>query len=203
MAGDFENMPSLAAAEKAPLNERAKTIEADAQQVKPLGAELLAATDRATGDAEIARLRETLAASQDRVKFLEAKLLARTAELATIYASTSWRLMAPLRRLGGVARWFVRGSWGWLTFQRSSRPRRIVRGAVLRIVKFVLARPSLTRIVRRPLERFPPLKSFQRRAFNVLLAASNNFAPVSDGFFSEREQFVHARLKAALEKRAG
>jgi glycosyltransferase involved in cell wall biosynthesis len=65
----------------------------------------------------------------------------------------------------------------------------------------VLTRPRLTRIARRPFERFPLLKRFQRRAFNVLLA--DGVAPAPEGFWTEREQYVYARLKSALEKRAG
>jgi glycosyltransferase involved in cell wall biosynthesis len=64
----------------------------------------------------------------------------------------------------------------------------------------VLSRPRLTRIARRPFERFPLLKRFQRRAFNVLLA--DGVAPAPDGFWTEREQYVYARLKSALAKRA-
>jgi hypothetical protein len=157
-------------------------------------------TEPATDDPELSRLRAMLASSQERIKFLEAKLLSRTTELATIYASTSWRLTAPLRSMTVAARRFVRGSRAWMTLEPSSRPRRAVRNASLSTARFVLARPELTRIVRRPLQRFPVLKSLQRRTFNVLLGA--NAVPTSDSSFSEREQFVQTRLKAALERRS-
>jgi glycosyltransferase involved in cell wall biosynthesis len=55
------------------------------------------------------------------------------------------------------------------------------------------------RFARRPFERFPLLKRFQRRALNVLLADKVAAAP--DSFWTEREQFVYARLKSALEKK--
>jgi hypothetical protein len=157
-------------------------------------------TESATDDPELSRLRAALASSQERIKFLEAKLLGRTTELATIYTSTSWRLTAPLRGIAGATRRFGRGSWAWMMLEPSSRPRRAVRNASLRTARFVLASPKLTRFVRRPLQRFPLLKSLQRRTFNVLLGA--NAVPTSDSSFSEREQFVYTRLKSALERRS-
>jgi len=201
MAGDFKNVSSSAAAQKAPVAERLKsegTVSATSLKADPLSlTEVLAARDF-----ELARMREALTASEGRAKFLGADLHARTAALAAVYASTTWRLTAPLRRAVGAMRWFVRGSWGWITLRRGSRPRRMARSLLLRTLRFVLVRPNLTRIARRPLERFPLLKSFQRRMSDVLLAASNNVGPFSDSVFSEREQFVHTRLRAALERSA-
>ncbi len=89
----------------------------------------------------------------------------------------------------------------WITLNPGSWLRRTARTISLRAVRFVLTRPRLLRIARGPFERFPPLKRFQRRAFNVLLA--DGVAPAPNGFWTEREQFVYARLKSAQEKRAG
>ena len=89
----------------------------------------------------------------------------------------------------------------WITLSPRSWPRRTARTTLLRAVRFVLTRPGLLRIARRPFERFPLLKRFQRRAFNVLLADS--VAPAPDVLLTEREQYVYARLKSALEKRTG
>ena len=88
----------------------------------------------------------------------------------------------------------------WITLKPGSWPRRTARAILLRAVRFVLTRPRLTRIARRPFKRFPPLKRFQCRAFNVVLA--DGVAPAPDAFLTEREQYVYARLKSALEKRA-
>jgi hypothetical protein len=157
-------------------------------------------TDSVSGDPKLAAIRDALAASQERAPFFQAKLPAAPAK-PVIYASTSWRLMTPLRGVGRAMRWFVHGCWAWITLHPGSRPRRTIRSGLLRTLRFVLARPNLTRIVRQPLERFPLLKGFKRRAFAVLLA--KNMAPPPDSIFSERERFVHASLEAALERRAG
>jgi len=157
-------------------------------------------TEPISGDPKLALIRDALAVSQEGAPFFEAKPPAARAELATIYASTFRRFMVPLRSIGGAARWFLRGSWAWITLRPGSRPRRTIRSMLLRTLRFVLARPNLTRIARQPLERFPLLKSFKRLAFAVLLA--KDVAPPSRGIFSERERFVHARLEAALKRRA-
>jgi glycosyltransferase involved in cell wall biosynthesis len=81
-----------------------------------------------------------------------------------------------------------------ITLKPGSWPRRTARAILLRAVRFVLTRPRLTRIARRPFKRFPPLKRFQRRAFNVVLADS--VAPAPDAFLTERQQYVYARLKS-------
>lgn len=156
-------------------------------------------TEPMSGDPELSRTHDALAASQERATFFDAKLPADEAELATIYASASRRLMGPLRSVTGAMRRFARGSRAWIRLHPGSRPSRKIRNALLGTLKFILARPNLTRIARQPLERFPLLKRFQRRAFNVLLA---DVGPAPGSFFSEREQFVHARLAAALERRA-
>jgi hypothetical protein len=156
-------------------------------------------TESISGDPNLAVIRDALAASQEGATFFEVKLPAAPAELAARYASTSWRRMAPLRSAGRAIRRLVRATWARITLRPGSRLRRTVRSVLLTTLRFVLARPNLTRIARQPLERFPLLKRFQRRSFKVLLA---DVAPTSDSFFSEREQSVHARLKAALERRA-
>lgn len=156
-------------------------------------------TDSVSGVPKLVVIREAMAASQERATSFVAKLPAEQAEHTTNYASPSWRLETTLRSLGRAIRRFGRGSWAWVTLRRGSWPRRTVRGMLLRTLRYVLARPNLTRIARQPLERFPLLRSFKRRAFAVLLA---NTAPPSDSIFSERERFVHASLEAALERRA-
>src|ERR1700733_294599 len=110
------------------------------------------------------------------------------------------RKVTPSFALGPITRRFLRGSWAWLTLKPGSWPRRTARTVLLRAVRFVLTRPRLTRLARRPFEHFPLLKRFRRRALHVLLADS--VAPAPDGFWTEREQLVYAGLKRALEKRA-
>jgi len=111
---------------------------------------------------------------------------------AAIYPPAFRRIALPLYRAGGAAGWFARGARAWITFKPGSRPRRTARNIVLKLVRFVLAQPFLASIMRRVLRRLPMPK------LAALLAAVGR----PDGDFTEREQFIHVRLKAALEKRA-
>jgi hypothetical protein len=103
----------------------------------------------------------------------------------------AWRETAPMRSISTGARWMLRALWGWITLQSGSRPRRIARKLLVASARFILAWPLLARILEPALDRFPRLKSRVFAAF-----------PMQPGLVSsERERFVHARLKAALEKR--
>ena len=111
-------------------------------------------------------------------------------------------MVAP-KRFVPSATWYLRGLWAWITLKPGSRPRRTA-GKLLQIVaRFVLARPLLARFLGPLLTSFPGLK---RRIFfhfpaHPALAFIINAEPPFGALWSERERFVHARLKAALEKR--
>jgi hypothetical protein len=129
-----------------------------------------------------------------------AYLRARTASLAAFYTFTSERITAPLDRGSGAARWFVRGAGAWITFKPGSRPRRMTRNLLPMSVQFVRARPFLADIARGLLRRLPRLRNYLRRILAARLPPAVRFTPFLDGLFSERERFVHMRLKAALKK---
>jgi len=70
-------------------------------------------------------------------------------EAGELRASTSWRFTAPLRALSRAASrlwrgllWLGNGVWAWLTLKPGSRPRRVARAALMRIVRFISRRPG-------------------------------------------------------------
>ena len=111
-------------------------------------------------------------------------------------------LVAPMRFVSS-ATWFLHGLRAWVTLKPGSRPRRTLRKLLQSAARFVLARPLLVPFLGPLLTSFPGLK---RRIFfhfpaHPALASIINAEPPFGALWSEREQFVHARLKAALEKR--
>ncbi len=110
-----------------------------------------------------------------------------------------------MRSVSTGVRWLSRRLWASITLKPGSRARRTARKLVVAAARFVVARPSFVRILKPLLERFPELKRqiLARLPGKLALGLFVSPAPVSDALLSERERFVHARLKAALEKRLG
>lgn len=108
-----------------------------------------------------------------------------------------------MRLVSNAAQWFIPRAWGWITFRPGSRPRRTARKLVMAAVLFVLNRPPLARILNPLLEHLPKLKRRilihlpVERVPDLFVKSALSLEVLS----SERERFVHARLKAALEKR--
>ena len=114
------------AARDAELARTREALTASDAWAKSREADVLARNEAlAARDAELARTREALTASDTWAKSLEADVLARNEALAAVYVSKSFRITAPLRSASRAARWFVRGSWAWLTLRPGSRPRRV------------------------------------------------------------------------------
>ena len=90
--------------------------------------------------------------------------------------SNSWKITKPLRLLGKFSRWFVSGSYHWLTFSPTSRPRRIVKRKILEIKNFIHTKPQLKSKIMKILDHFPKLKSRLRRIgqqYPVILATTS------------------------------
>ncbi len=77
--------------------------------------------------------------------------------------SNSWKITKPLRLLGKFSRWFVSGSYHWLTFSPTSRPRRVVKRKILEIKNFINTKPQLKSKIMKILDHFPKLKSRLKR----------------------------------------
>ncbi|MFC6486747.1 methyltransferase domain-containing protein [Nitratireductor sp. GCM10026969] len=123
------------------------------------------------------------------------------ASLAAVYASTSWRITAPLRAVSEWGRWFVNGSRAWLTLKPGTRPRRVARALIVRLERFVLARPWSAAGAKWLLRRLPPpLETRLRRTVRppapapVIQQEGEQVLPS----LSPRARQVHAMLKTAL-----
>ncbi len=74
---------------------------------------------------KLSRAAQAFAANDAWARSLEADVIAKNATLAAIYASTTWRITAPLRSASGAALWVLRGLRAWLMLWPGSRLRRL------------------------------------------------------------------------------
>lgn len=142
-----------------------------------LGAQMLALQEQAARDAAALRDREgrlaaatkTLARRAAQIADLTASLSqaraeqdALSAQLAAIYASTSWRITAPLRWAKALLR-----RLGTVPAAALSRglavPRRLARPLLTRAIAFARQHPALKSRLLRGLRRFPTLEAHLRR----------------------------------------
>jgi O-antigen chain-terminating methyltransferase len=148
-------------------------------------------------------------AEQVEVKAQEAEARAGQAEAALVafYNSRSWRITAPLRWAGNVARWFVCGSVAWLTFAPGSRPRRILRHVLISIKSGISDRPLLKAAAARLLSPFPQLDARLRLMGNTISfgnpTINNPREESTEGLehLSPRARKIYIDLKAAVEQR--
>jgi O-antigen chain-terminating methyltransferase len=175
-----------------------KQFEAKAQQVEVKAQE----AEARAGQAE-ARAQEAHAKAQE----AEAQAGRAESALAAIYNSRSWRITAPLRWAGNVARWFMRGSIAWLTFAPGSRPRRILRRMLISIKSGISSRPLLKAMAARVLSPFPQLDARLRSMGNATYSGSPSIInPRVQGIeglehLSPNARKIYFDLKAAVEQR--
>jgi len=104
------------------------TLDVMDEDLARAGEELAARnTELAARNAELTRKSEALTARETEVARKGEALTAREAELRAVYASTSWRVTAPLRGASRATGWLLHGSRAWLTFKPGTRPHRIAR----------------------------------------------------------------------------
>lgn len=136
-------------------------------------------------------------------KFLEVDLFAGTGALVAVCASTPW--FAGKR----LARWFLLGTWVWLTLKPGTRPRRTARWMVMKLADFLSVRPRLKAAAVRLLAPFP--------AFAQQLRAVIHRKQVREKFYAEglassetnatdlslRARDIYTELKAAIARHEG
>ncbi|MGZ9116558.1 MAG: hypothetical protein ACXW3V_06395, partial [Methylocystis sp.] len=113
-------------------------------------------------------------------------------QLAAVYASTSWRIAAPLRSASLAVQWLGRGTWAWLTLKPGSRPRRVTRRTLENVADSLSGQPRLRAAVMRLLPSSPvPDQQVQREEAPGHIA---NDVPQ----LSPRAHRIYLDLKAAI-----
>jgi SAM-dependent methyltransferase len=146
--------------------------------------------ERSARRALMARLAEEMNAVQVLVR-QNGKL---EGQLSAVYASTSWRIAAPLRSASLAVRWLGRGTRAWLTLTPGSRPRRVARRTLENLADSLSGQPRLRAAVVRLLPSSPvPDQQVQREEAPGHIATD---VPQ----LSPRAQRIYLDLKAAIEK---
>lgn len=93
---------------------------------------------------------------------LEHQLAQSRQELANVYASKSWRLSAPLRKISLIQTHLLVGVDAWVRFRPGSRPRRLAGRLARGFYQFLVVRPGLRDTVFSIIKRYPQLYYFIR-----------------------------------------
>jgi hypothetical protein len=159
-------------------------------------AELRAAVSRATTERN--KFAATLAeARRDAARAIASGQAVR-AELEGVYASLSWRITAPLRECRRVVSRLL------------SSPRRVVRGPLVRVIRFALGRPAVKRPIMRVLSHFPGLllrlQRFAVRAgqaphMGAFADRQRNVSHLANGSLSPKSARVLDELMTAIKER--
>jgi len=177
------------------------------EELKAANAELSARLDTTAylGDS-LSRLLEddwaayeaTLQSERDHRRYAEQAL-------TDLYASTSWRLTAPLRGASKLGRWVYDGSRAWVSFRPGSRPHRAARRAMADTVTWVRMRPRLAGYAVRAIQRVPALERRMRLLEEQLRGAGG--APGLDRWFNRGhgapDQLTPRELRFLADIRAG
>ncbi|HEX2966569.1 MAG TPA: hypothetical protein VHO84_12335 [Syntrophorhabdaceae bacterium] len=141
------------------------------------------------------------------------ELRAEQAERALhmMQASFSWRMTAPFRGVSTVAGYLLSRSIAWLSFAPMSRPRRILRQALIAVKSYLYVRPRLMWFASRLLAPLPSLKErlknvgVQPQALHGTRTGSNTSGfPIGPeetvAQLTPRARRIYAALKQAFEK---
>ena len=120
---------------------------------------------------------------------------------AMVANSNSWKLTYLLRLLGKFARWFIYGSYHWLTFSPTSRPRRMLKQTLIRVKHYINARPALKARLIYLLYRFPKLKARLKRIGNIQYSTFHIQHSISPNTLSPEAKRIYSDLKDAIERR--
>ena len=123
----------------------ASQAQAQASQAQARAEQAATSANQAQAQAEQA----STSASQAQARAEQAQAAASQAQvrIEQLFASTSWRITAPLRAVSQKGRWLLAGASAWITLAPGSRPQRLAKRIVLHAHAAVASRPTLRRLI--------------------------------------------------------
>ena len=151
-------------------------------------------------------LEEQLAHTNLRSKHLEEQLAHTNhrsnqveLEILSLLNSKSWKITAPLRKFADFLRWFKTGAYSYITFAPQSRPRRVLKSLVSKIISKINENPKIKSKLLKILNNFPKLKEKLKeiKKTNPHMVKKQDLQYKN---LSSKEEDIYNKLKNEIEK---
>ena len=151
-------------------------------------------------------LEEQLAHTNLRSKHLEEQLAHTNhrsnqveLEILSLLNSKSWKITAPLRKFADFLRWFKTGAYSYITFAPQSRPRRVLKSLISKIISKINENPKIKSKLLKILNNFPKLKAKLKeiKKTNPHMVKKQDLQYKN---LSSKEEDIYNKLKNEIEK---
>ena len=151
-------------------------------------------------------LEEQLAHTNLRSKHLEEQLAHTNhrsnqveLEILSLLNSKSWKITAPLRKFADFLRWFKKGAYSYITFAPQSRPVRVAKSLVSKIISKINENPKIKSKLLKILNNFPKLKAKLKeiKKTNPINIQNKDLQYKN---LSSKEKEIYNKLKNEIEK---
>ena len=151
-------------------------------------------------------LEEQLAHTNLRSKHLEEQLAHTNhrsnqveLEILSLLNSKSWKITAPLRKFADFLRWFKTGAYSYIRFAPQSRPRRVLKSLVSKIISKINENPKIKSKLLKILNNFPKLKEKLKeiKKTNPINIQNKDLQYKN---LSSKEKEIYNKLKNEIEK---
>ena len=120
-------------------------------------------------------------------------------QILSLLNSKSWKLTAPLRKFADFLRWFKTGAYSYIRFAPQSRPRRVLKSLVSKIISKINENPKIKSKLLKILNNFPKLKEKLKeiKKTNPINIQNKDLQYKN---LSSKEKEIYNKLKNEIEK---
>ena len=120
-------------------------------------------------------------------------------QILSLLNSKSWKITAPLRKFADFLRWFKTGAYSYITFAPQSRPRRVLKSLVSKIISKINENPKIKSKLLKILNNFPKLKEKLKeiKKTNPINIQNKDLQYKN---LSSKEKEIYNKLKNEIEK---
>ena len=120
-------------------------------------------------------------------------------EILSLLNSKSWKITAPLRKFADFLRWFKTGAYSYIRFAPQSRPRRVLKSLISKIISKINENPKIKSKLLKILNNFPKLKAKLKeiKKTNPHMVKKQDLQYKN---LSSKEKEIYNKLKNEIEK---